>query len=200
MIIQAHLDSLSQVMTWGDAKKPQWDMVFLLIMLSIATGYKRVFGHVTVWAHPHQAHYTTLVEVAHRLMLFIDNSADWVYALVQLNKALSHAPLSSIGHISTMTDGAPSTDTHSQLHQLQVCKLLQYKDLVVCAEGLNNQMKASQFTFKELPLWDTATPGKHTCELQLMVVDLTAMQSEGVTTTIQTSNSTPVLPPPAETA
>ena len=65
----------------------------------------------------------------------MDGSTDWVYAFVQLNEALSHAPLSSMGHISNMTDGTPSEDAHSQLHQLQVCKLLQYMDPVVCPEG-----------------------------------------------------------------
>ena len=94
-----------------------------------------------------------------------------------------------------MTDGASSTDAHSQLHRLQVCKLLQYKDLVVCPEGLNSQIKASQFTFKELPLWDAAA-GKPACEPQLMVVDLGSMQPDGITPTIQTPHATPVLPPP----
>ena len=75
-------------------------------------------------------------------------------------------------------------------------KLLQYKDLVVCPEGLNGQMDASQFTFKELPLWNAATPGKPAFEPQLMVVDLSGMQSEGVTATIQSPLSMPVLPPP----
>ena len=119
-------------------------------------------------------------------MLLVDGSGNWVYTFVQLNEALSHAPLSSVGHISAMTDGTPSMDTHGHLHQLQAHKLLQYKDLVVCPEGLNGQMEASQFTFKELPLWDAATPSKPACKLQLMVVDLGGMQPEGITATIQT--------------
>ena len=35
-IMQAQLDTLSLVMVWWDAKKPQWDMAFHLIMLNIA--------------------------------------------------------------------------------------------------------------------------------------------------------------------
>ena len=127
----------------GDSEKPQWDMVFLLIMPSIVTGCKTIFGLVTVWVHPCQACYTTLTDVTCKVMLLIDGSTNWVYTFIQLNKVLSHAPLSSMGHISTMTHGAPSTDAHSWLHQLQVCKLLQYKDLVICPEGLNSQMEAS---------------------------------------------------------
>ena len=47
-----------------------------------------------------------------------DGSGNWVYASVQLNKVLSHALLSSVGHISTMTDGTPSKDACGKLHQL----------------------------------------------------------------------------------
>ena len=86
--------------------------------------------------------------------------------------------------------------TRSQLHQLQVHKLLQCRDLVVCPEGLNCQMEASHFTFKELPLWNTAAPTEPAFEPQLMVVDLGGMHSEGITATIQTPLSMPVLPPP----
>ena len=85
-------------------------------------------------------------------MLLVDGSTDWVYAFIQLNKDLSHAPLSSVGHISATTDGAPSMETCGQLHQLHVHKLLQCKDLVVCPEGLNGHMEALHFTFKEFPL------------------------------------------------
>ena len=88
MIMQAQLDALSQVMVWEDAEKPQWDMASLLIMLSIATGYERVFSLVAVWAHPHQASYTTLEEAAHKLMLLMDGSTHWVYTFIQLNEAL----------------------------------------------------------------------------------------------------------------
>ena len=128
---------------WG----PQQDLAFLLIMASIATRYERVFDLVAVWAYPHQPNYSTLEEAAHKLVLLEDRSADWAYTFVWLNKALSHAPLSSKGHISAMTESAPSGEACSCLHQLQVCKLLQHKDLVVCPEGLNSEMEALQFTF-----------------------------------------------------
>ena len=106
-ITQAQLDILSLVMVWEDTKKPLWDMVFLLITLSNTSGYERIFGLVTVWAHPCQACYTTLADATHKLILVMDGRANLVYAFVQLNEVLSHAPLSSVGLISTMTDGAP---------------------------------------------------------------------------------------------
>ena len=52
-----------------------------------------------------------------------------------------------------------SADAHGWLHQLQVCKLLQHRDKVVCPKGLNSELEALQFTFPELPLWDVAAPG-----------------------------------------
>ena len=146
---------------------------------------------------PQQGHYSSLEEVAHKLVLLEDRSAGWAYAFIWLNEALSHAPLSSEGHVSSMMDGVPSREACSHLHQLQVCKLLQHKDLVVCLEGLNGEMEASWFTFQELPLLDTAAPGEPAHELQLIEVDLGGMQSERITTAIQTHQSTPILPPPA---
>ena len=97
----------------GDMGKPWWDMVFLLIVPSITTGYKKVFGLVVVWALPHQACYHTLEVAAHKLVLLVDESADWAYTFVWLNKALSHAPLLSEGHISTMMDGMLMTGSTS---------------------------------------------------------------------------------------
>ena len=91
-----------------------------------------------------------------------------------------------------MAGGTPSIDPHGQLHQLQMCKLLQCKDLVLCPEGLIGQMETSQFTFKELPIWNAAAPSK----LQLIVVDLSSTQPEDVTAIPQTPHSMLVLPPP----
>ena len=141
-------------------EKPRWDMVFQIVALSIAIGCERVIGLTTVWAHPHQAHFQTLEEMAHKHMLWADISTDWPCALIWLNDDLSHAPLLNEGHISTMTDGAPSMDAHSWLHQLQLCKLLQNEGSVVCPEGLNRELEALQFTFPQLPLWDAATPSE----------------------------------------
>ena len=77
---------------------------------------------------------------------------------MQLNDAMNHAPLSDEGHISAITDSMPTADAHSWLHQLQVLKLLQHWEKVVCLEGLNGDLDTLQLTFPELPLWDAATP------------------------------------------
>ena len=74
-----------------------------------------------------------------------------------MNNTVSHAPLSSKGHIGAMTDGMPSTNACGQLYQLQVQKLLKHSSWIVCPEGLNGELKALQFTFQELPLWNAAT-------------------------------------------
>ena len=110
-----------------------------------------------MWAHLCQAHHHTLEEAAHKLLLSVDNGPDWPYAFVQMNDNVSHAPLSSEGHIGAMTNGMPSTNACGWFHQLQVQKLLQHGSWVVCPEGLNGKLKAVQFTFEELPLWDAAT-------------------------------------------
>ena len=195
VIMQAQLNTLSQAGVWGDVGKHWWDMAFLLIVPNITSWYKRVFGLVAVWAHPYQAHYHNLEVAAHKLALLVDESADWAYAFVWLNEALSHAPLLSEGHISAMMDGVPSADACGWLYQLQICKLLQHKDMVVCSESLNGELEALQFTFQELPLWDAAAPGKPAYEPQLIEVNLSSMQPESMTTTIQTPTSTLVLPP-----
>ena len=193
VIMQAQLNTLSMVGVWGDSEKPRQDMAFLLIALSLTVRCKRVFHLTAVWAHPHQACFLTLEGVAHKLVLLADDNRDWLYAFLWLNNAISHAPLSNEVHISAMTDDMPSTDACDQLHQLQVCKLLQHKDRVVCPEGLNSELEALQFTFQELPLWDTATPRELFWERQLLEINLGYVQPEGMTTAIQAPATTPVL-------
>ena len=92
-----------------------------------------------------------------------------------------------------MTDGMPSADACSWLHQLPICKLLQHEGRVVCPEGLNGELEALQLTFPELHLWDAAIPGEHFWQPQLLEVDLGSAQTEGVTTTIQAPTTTLVL-------
>ena len=58
--MQAQLNALSLAGVWGDVGKPWQDMVFLLIVLSLAVRCKRVFGLTTMCAHPCQAHFHTL--------------------------------------------------------------------------------------------------------------------------------------------
>ena len=152
VIMLAQLNTLSQVGTWGDMEKPQWDMAFMLVAPSINAGCERVFGITTMWAHPHQAHYPTLEGAAQKLLLWADDGPDWLYTFSELNDTVSQLPLSSEGHISAITDGMPSMNACGQLHQLQVQKLLQHRGWVVCPEGLNREFKALQFTFQELLL------------------------------------------------
>ena len=52
-----------------------------------------------------------------------------------MNDAMGLVTLSDEGHISAMTAGMPNADAYGQLHQLQVCKLLQHGKKIVCLEG-----------------------------------------------------------------
>ena len=119
---------------------------------------------------------------------------DWAYTSVWLNEAFSHVPLLSEGHVTAMMDGVPSTGACGWLHQLQIHKLLQHQDMVVCLEGLKSEQEALQFTFQELPLWDAAAPSKPTHKPQLIEVDLSSVQPKSVSTTIPVPITTLVLP------
>ena len=148
-----------------------------------------------MWAHPHQAHLHSLEEADHKLLLLADDGPNWLYTFVQMNNTMSHVPLSSEGHISAMTDGMPSTKACGQLHQLQVWKLLQHRGWVVCQEGLNGKFKALQFTFQKLPLWNAATTDKPGWDPPLIELDLSSVQPNSMTTTIQAPTTTLVLAP-----
>ena len=54
---------------WDVEEKSQHDMSFLLIVPSLGIRCKRVFGLTAVWAHTCQAHFLTLGEAAHKLVL-----------------------------------------------------------------------------------------------------------------------------------
>ena len=95
-------------------------MAFLLVAPTLTIRCEQIFGLTAMWAHPCQVHLHTLEKAAHKLVLLADEGLDLPYAFVQLNYAVSHAPLSSKGHIGTMTDDAPSTNAYGCLHKLQV--------------------------------------------------------------------------------
>ena len=184
-ITQAQLTALFQAGAWGNVEKPQWDMAFMLVAPSLTIRYKQIFGLMAMLAHPFQAHYHNLEEVAHKLVLLVDEGPDCPYASVQMNDTMTHVPLSSEGHIGTMTDGMPNMNACGHLHQLQVWMLLQSGSLVVCTEGLNEKLKALQFNFEELPLWNAATMGEPTQDPPLIEVDLSCTEPEDMMTTPQ---------------
>ena len=59
----------------------------------ITIGCERVFGLTVVWAHLCQACFLTLQETVSKVVLLVDISKDWPYTFVQLNDAMSYAPL-----------------------------------------------------------------------------------------------------------
>ena len=116
---------------WGEAKKPRWDMAFLMIAPSTNTGGNQLFGLVAVWVHPHQGHLTTLVEAAQKLMILVDDGPDWPYAFICMSNTMLHMPLSDNGHIGAMTNSMHTVNACGWLHQLQVWKLLQHSNSIV---------------------------------------------------------------------
>ena len=99
-IRQTQLTALSQTGTWGNVENPRQDMAFLLIAPSLTIGCKRIFGLMALWAHPHQAHLVSLVEVVWHLILMADEGLDWLYMFICMNDPVLHVPLSSEGHLS----------------------------------------------------------------------------------------------------
>ena len=75
-------------------------------------------------------------------------------------------------HISAMIDGVPSRRTHGHLHQLEVHKLLQCGNHVVCPEGLNGGLEPVLPLLPKLPIWDMNTLGRPVHKPLLLQVDL----------------------------
>ena len=162
MIKQAQLNTLSQAGAWGDVGKPQQDMA---IPFNSTKHHHEV--QKGLWPGGSMGTFQPSLlplskEAGHKLVLLVDKSMDWAYAFVQLNDALSHIPLSNEGHVSAMTYCAPTVDVQGWLHQLQICKLLQHNDMVVCPEGLNSKLEALQCTFQELLFLECCHP-QQTC-------------------------------------
>ena len=89
------------------------------------------FGLAVVWAHPYQAHLSSLDEAAKKLALLLNFGDNWAYVFVQLNEDTQHVPSPKECHLSTMINGMPSRNACRHLHQLEVHKLLQCGDQVV---------------------------------------------------------------------
>ena len=104
-LTHTQLANLFQAGAWQDIEDPWCNIAFLMIVPSTNIGGEHIFGLAAVWAHPCQGCLTTLVEVAHKLALLIDDSPDWPYAFAHMNSTTCHMPLSDAGHLGAMTDG-----------------------------------------------------------------------------------------------
>ena len=139
-LTHTQLTNLSQAGAWGDVKRPWQNIAFLMIVPNANFSGELIFGLAVVWANPCQGHLTTLVEVAHKLALLVDNGLDWPYAFVCMSSTMCHVPLSDAGHLSAMTDGVQSVNTCRHLHQLHTWKLLQHREHVVFSEGIHGEL------------------------------------------------------------
>ena len=122
-LTHTQLTNLSQAGAWGMQRNHSMT-AFLTIVPNTNMGGKQIFGLATVWAHPCQFHLTTLVEVAHKLPLLINDGPDWPYAFICQRSTTQHVPLLDAGHLGAMTDGIQSINACGHLHQLQTWKLL----------------------------------------------------------------------------
>ena len=118
-------------------EKPGQDMAFLLIVPSLAVGCEQVFRLTAMWMHPCQAHLPMVVDAAQKLLLLVDEGANWPYAYIRMNDAVAHMLLSSVGHIGVMTSDLPSQNACGCLHQICMWQLLQCEGHVVWPDGLN---------------------------------------------------------------
>ena len=179
-LTHTQLTKLSQAEAWVDIENPRCDIAFLMKAPSANIGGKQIFGLAVVWAHPHQGHLTTLVGVACKLALLMDDGLDWHYAFVCMSSTTHHVPFSDAGHIGTMTDGTWSVNACGHLNKLQTWKLLQHREHVVFPEGLNGELEACHFSFPELPPWDTTTAGRSAGELSPIELTLGGAEHESM--------------------
>ena len=82
-----------------------------------------------------------------------------------------------------MTDSVCTINTCGWLHKLQVWKLLQHGNSVVCPCGLNGEPKAHQFSFQELPPQSAASVDGTVQDLPMVEVVLSGMGSESTSPT-----------------
>ena len=150
--IITELYALSQAGAWGKVENPSMIWHFFLIALDKTTKGQRVFCLVAVCTHQHQAHHHSHGDAACKLALLINIGSDWTYAFALHSEAILHTPLSSKGHISVMIDGMPSMNACGCLSQLEVCKLLQCGDQVVCPKGLIGELEPMRFTLANMPM------------------------------------------------
>ena len=106
------------------------------------------FGLTMVWAHPYQACLSSLDEAVRKITLLLNSGDNWAYAFVWFNEDAQHVPLSKEGHLSTMTDQAPSRNACRHLCQLRVHQLLQCRDQLVYPEGLNRGLELALISLK----------------------------------------------------
>ena len=186
-VTQSELLSLSHAGAWRHTEKPQCNMAYLLIVLGKTINGEMAFRLAMVWAHPHQATLSSLDEVARKLTLLINIGDIWAYTFMQLNEGTLYVPLSNEGHIKTMIDGVPSSKTCGYLCQLEVCKLLQCGDQVVCPEHLNRGLEPLLLPFPKPPVRDMDTLSRPVHKPSPLQMDLPS---------VRLRDQTPITPAP----
>ena len=134
---QSELASPTCLKAWGDPKKFQSNVTFLLVLPKEGAVGERVYRLTMVWVHPYQARVSTIDDMAKQLAQLASTGANWPYALVWLNGDAHHMPLPTEGHLGVMMEGNASNVPYGKIYQLEVCQLLGSGSQVVYLEGLN---------------------------------------------------------------
>ena len=134
---QMELAALNHLKAWGDTKKIDSNVTFLLLLPTEGAAGERVYRLAMVWVHPYQAKVSTIDDTAKQLVQFASIWPNWPYGLVQLNGDACHVPLPTEGHLSIITEGNASNAPCRKIHQLEVHQLLSSGSQVVYPEGLN---------------------------------------------------------------
>ena len=171
-------------------------MAFLLIVPRKIIEGEMAFRLAMVWACPHQAHLSSLDEVARKLTLIIDLTDNWAYTYVWLNGDTQHVPLSNKGYFSAMVDGVSCWTACGCLCQLEVCRLLQYRDQVVYPEGLNGGLGPVLTLLSGTLAQGMDTLGKSTREPSFLLVELSQVTLGDCMLEASAPHGTSTLPSP----
>ena len=144
-VTQSELTSLTCLKAWGDTKRFQSNVAFLLVLPKEGVVGERAYWLAMVWVHPYQARVSTIDSAAKQLPQLASTGPNWPYALVQLNRDAHHVPLPKEGHLSIMAEESTCHVSYGE-----ICQLLSSDSRVVYPEGLNGCQVLVVMTLSEL--------------------------------------------------
>ena len=73
-VTQPELSSLTHLWAWDGSKRFCSDVAFLLVLPQEGVAVERVYGLTIVWVHSYQARFSTIDDVARKLVLLASSS------------------------------------------------------------------------------------------------------------------------------
>ena len=92
LITRQEISILSHKEAWGDAKRFQSELAFLLILPERVIEGELAFGLAVVWVHPYQTHLPSPEEAVRKLALITPSRENWVYAFAHFNDDAQYTP------------------------------------------------------------------------------------------------------------